>query len=243
MDLIRKNIYFFGIFINNKKIDSINYFLTKYDFIILPDHFLVAMKKMYIFSLQYFFSYGNSYNYKLNNKTKKYYYLELFKKIKLSSNNLLYLKKANFKKKQITFTTYINLLDQIFNYFFSLKNANYSFDLLTNYKNSYKIEYQFPFFLKKKKRELFFNTKSSYLSNVTISFATPKNGNSRFSFLNLTNFISLFFFLYRVKHLYYYSNNNKLIVSPIFIDKLLKEQKKMFYYFCLFFHININRLV
>jgi hypothetical protein len=138
---------------------------------------------------------------------------------------------------------YIDLLEEVFYYFFKLKNSIYNFDLLNDYKNNYKIEYSFPFFLKEKKKNLFFNNKPRYLNNISLSFFDVKSTTQLFSFSFFINYINLFFFFFKYKLIYFYSYRNKLMVSPRYLELVLNEQKKLFYYFSVIFHVNVIHLL
>lgn len=247
LEEIRSYIFNTGVFINNKRISSIYFFLNKYDLVSLP--LLSKLKLFYIFSLKYYFDLVNKYIYKKNNDLKLNYYLELYKKIKNKNEKWRFLKlKKNVKLVNINIS-YTELMDQIYSFFFKIKknkyNSFYTFDTLNRYKNNYKIEFQFPFFLKQKKKDLFFNTNANYLCNISykIKNTTSLNKNNIFNFSYLINFINLYFFLFKYKYLYYHTFNNKLIVSPLHINKIVEEQKKLFYYFTVIFHINLTKLI
>jgi hypothetical protein len=243
LDRIRRFIFSSGVVVNNKLVNTINYFLSKYQIIKLPSSLTSMHRKVYIFALQYYFAFINNYIYKKNNNVKFHYYLELYKKIKNKNSLFLYIKQKKQKHVVSHRYCYMDLVEDIFNYFFALRNRIYNFDLLNTYKNNYKIEYLFPFFLKEKKKNLFFNTNPKYLDNITINITPSNIKNKLFHFSFLTNFINLFFFLYKYKSLYFYTHKNKCIVSPIHIQNILNEQKKLFYYFSIVFHINVVKIL
>ena len=155
---IRNIIFKLGIYVNNKKIQTIHYFLNKYDLVELPisSSFFNGFSNKYIFLLQRYFSFISSYSYKKQLDIKKNYYLALYKKILKLDSNFLYL----FRKKIKCFNSseYLVFLDQLYSFFFKIKKFKsiYNFDNLNNGKNIYKLEYQFPFFLKKKKKRYLF---------------------------------------------------------------------------------------
>jgi len=244
---IRTFIFNHGILVNNKLIQTTHYFLNKYDLLKIDDFFYNGVKSLYVFYLQNYFSFLNKYVYKISNDVKKKYYIALFKLIKFNSlEKEIYLtnitsNKDNLYNKNI----YPDLIESIFSFFFINKNNEYTFDRLNNYKGNYKIEYQFPFFLKQKKKDLFFNTKPIYLNNISYSYKPSISSNKlnthNISYLN--NFTFLYFFLFKYKTFYYYTYNNKVIISPIILKKILLEQKKLFYYFTLVYNINFLKLI
>jgi hypothetical protein len=140
-------------------------------------------------------------------------------------------------------------MEEIFYFFFKLKNKKfntiYNFDSLNEYKGNYKIEFEFPFSLKQKKKDLFFNANVNNLGNIsyTLRYTSQLNKNNLFNLSYLSNFINLYFFLSKYKLFYYYTNTNKVIVSPTVLNLLIKEQKRLFYYFSILYHINFLKLM
>lgn len=248
---IRDMIFNTGVMVNNKRIKTIHYFLNKYDLLQIPSSFLLNFKKLYIFALKYFFDFMNKYSYKKLNNIKLYYYVELYKKIKNFSSVNLYLTQipSSKKIKNMIGISYIDLMDEVFGFFFKLKknkfSSIYNFDLLNVYKGNYKVEFQFPFFLKQKKKDLFFNNNINYLNNVsyTINNSSTLTKHNIFNLSYLNNFINLYFFLFKFRLYFYYSKKNNIIVSPMIVNTLFKEQKKLFYYFSILYHVNFVKLI
>jgi len=244
---IRTFIFNKGVLVNDKRIQTTHYFLKKYDLIKIDTFFYNSIKYLYVFYLKNYFSFLTKYVYKISDDVKKKYYLTLFKLIK--SNSLVkdtYLTSTVTSKNTLyNKCVYPDLMDNIFYFFFTQKNNEYTFDRLNYYKGNYKIEYQFPFFLKQKKKDLFFNINPLYLNNISYTYIKSNSNNKlnthNISYLN--NFTFLYFFLFKYKTLYYYIYNNKMIVSPSISNKILLEQKKLFYYFTLVYNINFLKLI
>jgi len=249
---IRDMIFKIGITINNKLVKTTHYFLNKYDLIKLPSFFISSFKKLYIFCLKYYFDFITKYSYKNINNIKGKYYTELYKQaIKVKETNRTYITQI---KNQLAFSNkvlvdYIDLMENIFYFFFKERNNKfnsfYNFDILNNYKGNYNVEFQFPFFLKQKKKDLFFNNNINYLGNVSyiINSTSSIKKSNLFNMSYLNNFMNLYFFLFKYKLFYYYSNNNKFLVSPNIVNTLFKEQKKLFYYFSILYHVNFIKLI
>jgi hypothetical protein len=245
---IRDFIFKCGIFINNKKIQTIHVFLSKYDLVQLPKHFFYGIHNFYIFSLKSYFDFICNSSYKKHINVKFLYYVTLFKNIKKKVLSGFYL--SHFKKKnERILIPYLSLLDGIFSFFFkqkkSLFSSFYNFDSLNHLKDQYKVQYQFPFFLNTKKKDLFFNMKPGNLCNISYSIkkTSQLSKDNLFNFTNISNFIDLYFFFFKYRIIYYYCKNNKFIVSPNVVIRLVEEQKKLFYYFSILFHINITQLI
>jgi len=244
---IRTFIFNKGIIVNNHKIQTTHYFLNKYDLVKIDNFFYSGITYLYVFYLKNYFSFLSKYVYKISNDVKKKYYIALFKIVKSNSFTVsnyltsIIINKNSFNKQN----SYTDLMENIFYFFFTNHNNEYTFDRLNNYKGNYKIEYEFPFFLKQKKKDLFFNTKPMYLNNVYYSYTKSsccnKLNTHNISYLN--NFTFLYFFLFKYKTFYYYTYNNKMIVSPFILNKILVEQKKLFYYFTLVYNINFLKLI
>ena len=243
LEYIRRFIFSGGVAVNNNNINTVNYYLPKYALIKIPSLIYYIYNKLYIFSLQLHINNLNNYIYKKNNNLKFFYYHELFKKLKKVSGTMVYLKQIKQKTKSSSSINYINLLEDVFYYFFKLKNKLYNYDLLNHYKNNYKIEYLFPFFIKEKKVALFINVQPNYINNISFFFKKTNIINNLFDFSFLLNYLNLFFFFYKYRYTYIYSYHDKVVLSPFFLQHVLKEQKKLFYYFSIVFHINIVHLL
>lgn len=243
---IRDFIFKYGVLINNKKIQTIHLFLSKYDLIKLPSYFFYGISNFYIFSLKRYFDFMSNVSYKKQINIKHLYYVVLFKTIKNKVINGVYLSIIHERKDKLK-TSYTSLLDDIFSFFFKKKNFSsfYNFDSLNDLKDQYKIQYQFPFFLNKKKKDLFLNIKPVNIGNVSyvIRQTSQESKSNLFNFININNFIDLYFFFFKYRMLYYYSKQNKFIVSPKVISRLVEEQKKLFYYFTIFFNINVTQFI
>jgi hypothetical protein len=248
---IRNIIFKTGIYVNNKLIKTMHCFLRKYDLVKLPSFFIINYKKLYIFCLKLYFDFINKYSFKHLNNIKLKYYIELFKYATKKYSNTFYLSQKNVvlnSLKKIKHS-YLDLMEEIFYFFFKLKNKKfntiYNFDSLNEYKGNYKIEFEFPFSLKQKKKDLFFNANVNNLGNIsyTLRYTSQLNKNNLFNLSYLSNFINLYFFLSKYKLFYYYTNTNKVIVSPTVLNLLIKEQKRLFYYFSILYHINFLKLM
>ncbi len=248
LSYIRSVVFNYGVFVNNKLVNTTNYFLSKYDLIKLPSFISCSYRKLYIFCIKFYFDFINRYSYKFINNIKHKYYLELYKVAStLSLDKYTYIHQLKKINKNVIFDDYLTLMENLFYFFFKDKRLNdkYNFDLLNRYKENFNVEFKFPFFLNKKKKDLFFNNNVNYLNNISFrinSTATSSKSNI-FNFSYLNNFIYLYFFLAKYKVLYFYSRNNKILVSPFIVSSLLKEQKKLFYYFSILYHINLTKLI
>jgi hypothetical protein len=245
-------IFKIGITVNNKVIKTTHYFLNKYDLVKLPSFFISSFKKLYIFCLKFYFDFVSKYSYKNINNIKGKYYIELYKQAsRIKDLNRTYITQIKMKFISLNnqMVDYVDLMEDIFYFFFKEKsnkfNSFYNFDILNNYKGNYNVEFQFPFFLKQKKKDLFFNSNINYLGNVSYivsSTSTVKKSNL-FNMSYLNNFMNLYFFLFKYKLYYYYSSHNKFLVSPNIVNTLFKEQKKLFYYFSILYHVNFIKLI
>lgn len=245
---IRNVVFNYGVFVNNKLVNTTNYFLNKYDLVKLPTFISCYYRKLYIFCMKLYFDFINKYSYKTINNIKHKYYLELYKiAFRLSIGNTKYISQVKNGNKEIIFDDYLSLMENLFYFFFKDKklSSSYNFDLLNRYKENFNVEFRFPFFLNQKKKDLFFNNNVSYLNNISFKMNTTVNSKTSniFNFSYLNNFIYLYFFLAKYKILYFYSRNNKILVSPYIVSSLLKEQKKLFYYFSILYHINLTKLI
>lgn len=245
---IRNIIFNYGVHINNKLVNTTHYFLNKYDLMKLPTMFFYNYKKLYIFCLKMYFDFINKYSYKFINSIKHKYYIELYKiSLSLDLNNSSYLSQISNNKKISNSDSYLSLMENLFYFFFKDKKLSsyYNFDLLNRYKENFNVEFKFPFFLKQKKKDLFFNNNISYLNNVSFIINNTLNINKDniFNFSYLNNFIHLYFFLSKYKTLYFYLNQDKVLVSPFIVNSIVKEQKKLFYYFSILYHINFTKLI
>jgi len=245
---VRNFVFKHGIIVNNVKVQTINFFLCKYDLVKLPVIFTSAFENKFIFALKYYFNFISTYSYKKYVNIKKIYYIALYSLVKKATLNGLYL--TTLKKKiNVIYSSYIFLLDDLFSFFLKQKKSSfvslYNFDTLNNLKDQYKIEYQFPFFLNMKKKDLFFNTNVRYLGNVSyfLKRTIQKKQSNLFNLTNVANYLDLFFYFFKFKILFYYIRNNKLVVSPNIIIRLVEEQKKLFYYFSILFHINVTQFM
>jgi hypothetical protein len=248
LSYIRNVVFNYGVFVNNKLVNTTHYFLTKYDLIKLPLFISSSYRKLYIFCIKFYFDFVNKYSYKLMSNVKHKYYLELYKiGTSMSTLNTHYIKQVIKKKHSLVYDEYLVLIENLFYFFFKDKKMNhlYNFDLLNRYKENFNVEFRFPFFLKQKKKDFFFNSNVCYLNNVSFIVNNTLNTNKDniFNFSYLNNFIHLYFFLSKVKMLYFFSNKNKILVSPLVVSSLIKEQKKLFYYFSILYHINLTKLI
>ena len=248
LSYIRSVVFNYGVLVNNKLVNTTNYFLSKYDLIKLPTFISSSYRKLYIFCIKFYFEFINKYSYKCINNAKHKYYLELYKVASsLSIGNILYLSQVKNNKKVSTSDDYLSLMENLFYFFFKDKKLSnkYNFDLLNRYKENFNVEFKFPFFLNQKKKDLFFNSNVNYLNNVSFKLNSTLNSkkDNIFNFSYLNNFIYLYFFLAKYKILYFYSCSNKILVSPFIVSSLLKEQKKLFYYFSILYHINLTKLI
>lgn len=248
LSYIRNVVFNIGIFVNNKLVNTTHYFLNKYDLVKLPEIISNSYKKLYVFCLKMYFDFINKYSYKSINNVKHKYYLELYKvAATVTLNNNYYLSQICSNKNKFIFDSYLDLLENIFYFFFNDRklSSKYNFDLLNRYKENYNVEFKFPFFLKQKKKDLFFNNNVNYLNNVSyvINNTLNVNKDNIFNFSYLNNFIHLYFFLSKYKLLYFYSNKDKILISPNMVNCLVKEQKKLFYYFSILYHINFTKLI
>ncbi len=248
LSYIRSIVFNYGVNVNNKLVNTTNYFLTKYDLIKLPNFISCYYRKLYIFCIKFYLDFTNKYSYKCINDIKHKYYIELYKVAStLSVVDNKYLSQLKNNIKESTPDNYLLLIENLFYFFFKSKKLNdkYNFDLLNRYKENFNVEFKFPFFLNQKKKDLFLNSNVSYLNNVSFKINSTLNSkkDNIFNFSHLNNFIYLYFFLAKYKTLYFYSNNDKILVSPLIISSLLKEQKKLFYYFSILYHINLTKLI
>src|SRR3989338_10177787 len=161
-----------------------------------------------------YFDFINKYSYKFINSIKHKYYIELYKiSLSLDLNNSSYLSQISNNKKISNSDNYLSLMENLFYFFFKDKKLSsyYNFDLLNRYKENFNVEFKFPFFLKQKKKDLFFNNNISYLNNVSFIINNTLNINKDniFNFSYLNNFIHLYFFLSKYKTLYFYLNQDK----------------------------------
>jgi len=248
LSYIRSVVFNYGVLVNNKLVNTTNYFLSKYDLIKLPTFISSSYRKLYVFCIKFYFEFINKYSYKCMNNVKHKYYLELYKVASgLSISNVLYLSQLKNNNKVSFSDDYLSLMENLFYFFFKDKklSSKYNFDLLNRYKENFNVEFKFPFFLNQKKKDLFFNSNVNYLNNVSFKLNSTLNSkkDNIFNFSYLNNFIYLYFFLAKYKILYFYSNSNKILVSPFIVSSLLKEQKKLFYYFSILYHINLTKLI
>lgn len=248
LSYIRSVVFNYGVLVNNKLVNTTNYFLGKYDLVKLPTFISSSYRKLYVFCIKFYFDFVNKYSYKCMSSVKHKYYLELYKVASsISTQEYSYISQLKYTNKNIMFDDYLTLMENLFYFFFKDKKLNdkYNFDLLNRYKENFNVEFKFPFFLNKKKKDLFFNSNVNYLNNVSFRLNLTSNSKKSniFNFSYLNNFIYLYFFLAKYKMLYYYSYSNKIVVSPMIVSSLLKEQKKLFYYFSILYHINLTKLI
>jgi hypothetical protein len=248
LSYIRNVVFNYGVLVNNKLVNTTNYFLSKYDLIKLPSFISSYYRKLYIFCIKFYFDFINKYSYKSINNIKHKYYFELYKVASvLLVDNAKYISQIKNNIKEIIFDDYLLLMENIFYFFFKDKRLNdkYNFDVLNRYKENFNVEFKFPFFLNQKKKDLFLNSNVNYLNNISFKINATSNSkkDNIFNFSYLNNFIYLYFFLSKYKILYFYSRNNKILVSPFIVSSLLKEQKKLFYYFSILYHINLTKLI
>ena len=261
LSYVRNVIFNIGVEVNNKLIKTTYYFLNKYDLLKLPSFFISTQRKLYIFCIKFYFDFINKYCYKKFNNIKSIYYNELFnsfKSIDLKNRfflskfiNKKSLKKVN-KSSKLTYKSnvknnYLELIESVFYFLMKNKKYNslYSFELLNQHKENYHINYEFPFFSKRKKKDSFFNNNINYLGNIIFTFNKTKNTvkSNIFNLSYLNNFIHLYFFFSKNKISYYYLNDNKLILSPSIVKNMYNEQKKLFYYFSILYNINLVKLI
>lgn len=248
LSYIRSVVFNYGVLVNNKLVNTTNYFLSKYDLIKLPTFISSSYRKLYIFCIKFYFDFINKYSYKFINNVKHKYYLELYKVAAgLSVDSISYLSQVKHVTSRFVLDDYLSLMENLFYFFFKDKKLSdkYNFDLLNRYKENFNVEFKFPFFLNQKKKDLFFNNNVNYLNNISFKINNTLNSkkDNIFNFSYLNNFIYLYFFLAKYKILYFYSRNNKILVSPLIVSSLLKEQKKLFYYFSILYHINLTKLI
>ncbi len=248
LSYIRSVVFNYGVLVNNKLVNTTNYFLSKYDLIKLPTFISSSYRKLYIFCIKFYFDFINKYSYKFINNVKHKYYLELYKVAAgLSVDSISYLSQVKHVTSRLVLDDYLSLMENLFYFFFKDKKLSdkYNFDLLNRYKENFNVEFKFPFFLNQKKKDLFFNNNVNYLNNISFKINNTLNSkkDNIFNFSYLNNFIYLYFFLAKYKILYFYSRNNKILVSPLIVSSLLKEQKKLFYYFSILYHINLTKLI
>ncbi|YP_007890062.1 ribosomal protein S4 (mitochondrion) [Naegleria fowleri] len=211
------------------EIRNINYFIKKYDLLKSS----IFNNIYYIFSLRRYF-------YNSSAKLKKKYYLVLCNYRKEQSTFFL----CKGKKKTSLFSSharYLSTIDEIHTYFYKLKDQNYNFDSLNQYISNFKIQKEFPFFLKEKKKDLDITFLNS-IGNIYLSYGKKVSINN-YTVVNLINFLYLFFYLSKYNSIYYYTKESKLIVSPSVLNNLLNEYKKLFFYFTIFFSFNIVTLM
>ncbi len=261
LSYIRNIIFNVGVFVNKNLIKTTYYFLSKYDLLKLPAFFINAQRKLYIFCMKFYFDFINKYCYKKFNNVKINYYKELYNLIRnLDIKNRFFLTtffSKNYKQTKINNNklsskfklkeNYVELVENIFYFLMKDKkhSSNYNFELLNKYKENYHINYEFPFFSKRKKKDLSFNTNINYFNNINITLVKTKNIDKLniFNLSYLNNFIHLYFFLSKNKISYYYFNNEKLIISPRLVKHMYNEQKKLFYYFSILYNINVVKLI
>ena len=249
---IRMMIFEGQVVINNLPVSTMYYRLNKYDLVELPNRILSRNKRFYVFALQLHFTLINNYPHiKVLQELKHRYYVELSKKINKSNANSLYLKQIKKSVIRMKMNSYVDLIDQVHNFFFNLKdrkyNSFYTFDTLNNYKESYNIEYEFPFYLKKRRLNLFLYTSSVLLGNISFTLSNKeKNTSIQKNIKNgipLINYIDMYNYFYKFKQLYYYTHANRIIVSPMLIEKVSVEQRKLIYYYSLFFNVNLLEVI
>ena len=203
LNQIREMIINNNVIINNRNINTIYYRLNKYDIVEIKNKVISRNKRFYVFSLQFFFKLITSYpQIKRFNELKKKYYISLYKKIMTMNANGLYLTQIKNKQKVKELDSYVSLMEQIHTYFFNLKHKKlsplYTFDTLNQYKSNYNIEYEFPFYLKKKNKTLFYFNNPCVLGNITFTIKNKsentltakavKNGSHLGNFVNLYNY-------------------------------------------------------